>query len=257
MDGAVMASENSENVVLSTCLLAGKIMIESGSEMYRVDDTMTRIAKNAGLGQAFVFSTPTGLFVGVGNQPLAQLSPVNQRGIDMEKVARVNELSRQFAAGSMSLLELRDALLEADVNTPFFPIWLQVLAAALCSTTLMIIFAQQYDWFDMPLAAIAGAVGYYGYVKISHLTNVRFISELFGAFLVGFTAWLGVRIGIGQNIDNVIIGAVMPLVPGVALTNSIRDMLAGHLLSGIARGIEGVLTACAIGVGIAVIFRFF
>ncbi len=35
--------------VLDICLTAGRLMIEGGSEMYRVEDTMMRIAKNAGL----------------------------------------------------------------------------------------------------------------------------------------------------------------------------------------------------------------
>jgi len=53
------------------------------------------------------------------------------------------------------------------------------------------------------------------------------------------------------------IGAVMPFVPGVHITNSIRDILAGHLLSGISRGVEALLTACMIGFGVAMVFHFF
>ncbi|WP_125706512.1 threonine/serine exporter family protein [Lacticaseibacillus daqingensis] len=246
-----------ENELLATCLLAGRIMIEGGSEMYRVDDTMTRIARNAGGERAMVFTTPTGLFIALDSQPLVQLAPVRKRGIDMEKVAGVNQLSRSFQAGELTLAQLRARLVKLDTNTPYFPVWLQVLAAALCSTTLMVIFAQKYDWFDMPLAAAVGALGFYAYLWLSHVTTMRFISELVGAFVVGITAWVGVRLGLGQSLDNVIIGAVMPLVPGVAITNSIRDMLAGHLLSGMARGMEAILSACAIGVGIALIFRFF
>ncbi|MFD1431590.1 threonine/serine exporter family protein [Lacticaseibacillus yichunensis] len=245
-----------EDLLLDTCLLAGRIMIEGGSEMYRVDDTMSRIAKNAGERSAMVFTTPTGIFAAVSSSPMVQLSPVLRRGIDMEKVARVNNLSRQFAAHELTLPELREELIKVDQHTPYFPFWLQVLAAALCSTTLMVIFAQAYDWFDMPLAALAGAVGYWVYASVSRLTNVRFIAEAIGALCVGLVSWAGVRLGIGHNLDNVIVGAVMPLVPGVAITNSIRDMLAGHLISGIARGMEAILSACAIGVGIAVIFRF-
>lgn len=49
------------NRVLATCLLAGRIMIEGGSEMYRVEDTMRRIAFNAGQPQTLVFTTPTGI----------------------------------------------------------------------------------------------------------------------------------------------------------------------------------------------------
>lgn len=49
----------------------------------------------------------------------------------------------------------------------------------------------------------------------------------------------------------------MPLVPGVPITNSVRDLLAGHLLSGMARGTEALITACMIGIGIAVVFQMF
>ena len=48
----------------------------------------------------------------------------------------------------------------------------------------------------------------------------------------------------------------MPLVPGVALTNALRDLIAGHLISGLARMVAGTLSALAIGGGIAVVLRF-
>lgn len=40
--------ENYDHLVLNTCVLAGRIMIESGSEMSRVNDTIMRIAKMPG-----------------------------------------------------------------------------------------------------------------------------------------------------------------------------------------------------------------
>lgn len=248
---------NDQNQVLATCLLAGRIMIEGGSEMYRVEDTMRRIAVNAGRPDTLVFTTPTGIFASIENQPYIQERPINKRSIDMEKVARVNQLSRSFAAKEIDLGDLHAALTQLDQNTPFFPISWQILSAAVVSVTLMILFAQKYDWFDIPLAAVVGAIGFWVDIKVNTITNIRFISELLGALAVGLTAWIGVRLGWGHSLDNIIIGAIMPLVPGVAITNSIRDMLAGHLLSGMVRGMESILSACAIGVGIAIIFRFF
>lgn len=242
--------------LLQTCLLAGRMMIEGGSEMYRVDDTMTRIAKNGGAQAARVFTTPTGLFIAVDGAPTVQLEPIVRRGIDMEKVAGVNQLSRAFQAGEIDLAGLHAGLVELDRHTPTFSLWWQLFAAALCSTTLMVLFAGGYDWADMPLAAVVGALGFGAYLAMARRISVRFVSELIGGFVVAITAWLAVRIGLGVNLDNVIIGGVMPLVPGVAMTNSIRDMLAGHLLSGLVRGMEAILTAAAIGVGVAVIFRF-
>jgi uncharacterized membrane protein YjjP (DUF1212 family) len=67
-------------------------MIEGGSEMYRVEDTMRRIAVNAGQPQTLVFTTPTGIFASIENQPYIQERPISKRSIDMEKVSRVNQL---------------------------------------------------------------------------------------------------------------------------------------------------------------------
>lgn len=53
--------------------------------------------------------------------------------------------------------------------------------------------------------------------------------------------------------DKIIIGSVMPLVPGLLITNAIRDLIAGHLVSGLAKGVEAILTAMAIGSGVAVV----
>jgi uncharacterized membrane protein YjjP (DUF1212 family) len=55
-----------------------------------------------------------------------------------------------------------------------------------------------------------------------------------------------------MHIDKVIIGSVMPLVPGLPITNAVRDLMAGDLVSGLARGAEAFFSAFAIGAGIAV-----
>jgi uncharacterized membrane protein YjjP (DUF1212 family) len=65
-----------------------------------------------------------------------------------------------------------------------------------------------------------------------------------------------VKIGAGQQVDKIIIGSVMTLVPGLLVTNAVRDLMAGHLVSGLSKGAEALLTAFAIGSGIAVVLSF-
>ncbi|XEO94256.1 threonine/serine exporter family protein [Latilactobacillus sakei] len=245
-----------KNKILETCLIAGRIMIESGSEMYRVEDTMNRIAYNAGIQKSVVFTTPTGLFIGIENQPYVQLESVAVRTINLEKVENVNTASRQFATKEITLDQLSTRLKQIDQHTPYFPLWIQIIAAAFVSALLMIIFSGEYDWADLLPAALVGALGYAVFSEINRLTSIRFIGEFLGAVSIGVSAYLLTKWHLGVDLDNIIIGAVMPLVPGVAITNSIRDMLAGHLLSGIVRGVEALLSAFAIGTGIALIFRF-
>lgn len=70
-------------------------------------------------------------------------------------------------------------------------------------------------------------------------------------------AFSTVKFGYGNEIDKIIISGVMPLVPGVLITNAVRDMMAGHLTAGIAKGTEAFLTAFAIGSGVAVVVAFY
>ncbi|WP_125604845.1 threonine/serine exporter family protein [Lapidilactobacillus bayanensis] len=251
-----MASERIQ-LVIDTCLLAGRIMIESGSEMYRVEDTITRIAHNAGVENSVIYTTPTGLFFSVKGSAVSELRQINSRTINLEKVQRVNTLSRKFAEKQISLRELHDALEDVDQNTPLFPLWLQFLASVVVSSTMMILFSGVYDWNDLIISGVIGGLGFLANYYINIWTRVKFLSELVAAFLVGFIAYLAVQLHLGQNINNVLIGAIMPLVPGVPLTNALRDMFAGHLMTGTLRALEAGMTACAIGAGIGLAFRIF
>lgn len=90
-------SENIKAKILKTALLAGKIMMENGSEVYRVEDTMKRIAQNAGEMDVSCYVTATGIFIGLENQQKVMIASVEARTINLEKVVAVNEMSRQFA----------------------------------------------------------------------------------------------------------------------------------------------------------------
>lgn len=74
-----------QDLILETCLLAGRIMMENGSEVYRVEDTMNRIAANAGEPNSISYVTATGLFMGLRKSHYAQVEDVHDRTINLEK----------------------------------------------------------------------------------------------------------------------------------------------------------------------------
>lgn len=88
------------------------------------------------------------------------------------------------------------------------------------------------------------------------MTRVKFFSEFLAALVVGTIAYTAVNFGIGTEIDKIIIASVMPLVPGLLITNAVRDLMAGHFTAGMAKGAEAFLTAFAIGSGIALVLSF-
>lgn len=244
-----------EELVLSTCLMAGKIMMENGSEVYRVEDTMNRIAENAGISNTVSYVTATGLFMSIRNSSFSQLEEVHERSINLEKIVAVNHLSREFAAKKITLNELNARLKRVNCDTPSFSLLWQVLAAGFVSCTLMYIFGG--TWQDFIPTFFIGCLGFIAGIYVKKWLQMRFLDMFVAAFVIGALAISCVKLGLASNVDHIIIGAVMTLVPGVAITNSFRDILSGDLLSGIARGIEALFIAAAIGVGIATTLLLF
>lgn len=120
----------------------------------------------------------------------------------------------------------------------------------------MFTFTQTYNWRDFPLAFFAGALGYLVTYYLSTRVRIRFMSEFFGALTVGLCAVIGVRLHLGVNVQNIIIGAVMPPLPGIPIINSMRDIFEGNLLSGIERALESLIILSAIAFGVGLVLRY-
>jgi uncharacterized membrane protein YjjP (DUF1212 family) len=242
--------------IMEVCLLAGKIMLQSGGETYRVEDTMMRIAASFGIEKTHSYVTPTGIiFSAEGAEPTkTKLIRISERSTDLKKVAMVNSISRSISSGDVSLEQAFIQLKEIDALTVTFPFRIQVAAAALASGCFMIMF--NGGWNDFIPAVIAGGAGYYGFVHFHRFVPIKFFSEFLASFVIGLLSLLFVKIGIGHQLDKIIIGSVMTLVPGLLVTNAIRDLMAGHLVSGLSKGAEAFLTAFAIGTGIAIVLSF-
>ncbi|GCF95749.1 membrane protein [Enterococcus florum] len=250
-----MKQQSYGQLVLSTCLMAGKIMMEAGSEVYRVEDTMKRIAQNAGLADVQIYVTATGMIVGSPSEENSQVIQITQQSINLEKVAAVNHASRAFANGELSLYDLYQRLKKIDLATPDFSQLWKILAAGIVSSTLMIIY--RGDWADFTATFVIGMLGFSVHSLFGKRLGLKFLNDFLASLLVGCLAILSVKLSFAQDVNNIIVGSIMPLVPGLAITNSFRDIMAGHLLSGVARATEAIFIAGSIGGGIIVAFNLF
>lgn len=247
--------EKTVHEIMEVCLLAGRIMLKSGAETYRVEETMTRIALAYGIQNTHAFVTPTGIILSAEgySEPFGETKfvRITERTIDLHKVALVNEVSRKTSQGTLSLAETKDELKKVELANLAFPPWVQVVAASFVSGCFLIMY--EGKWSDFIPAFFCGGIGYAIFILFHRIVKVKFFSEVLAAFCIGIVAVAFVRIGGGAQLDNIIVGSVMPLVPGVLITNAVRDLMAGHFISGLSRGAEALLTATAIGTGIAVV----
>lgn len=240
--------------VMKICLLAGKILLQNGAETYRVEDTMLRIAAAFGITKCDSFVIPTGIIFSIETEKDDQtkLVRVSHRTTDLLKVTQVNRVSRDITEGKLSTADAYTLLQEIE-SAPFsFSLKLQWLAAALASACFVIMF--NGSWQDFLPAFVTGGLGFLSFLAIHSLVSIKFVSEFLASIVIGFASYVFVRLGFGFEIDKIIIGSVMPLVPGLLITNAVRDLMAGHLVSSLSKGAEAFLTALAIGSGIAIVF---
>lgn len=242
--------------VMQTCLLAGKIMLQSGAETYRVEDTMSRMASAFGIGLTDSYVTPTGIIFsveGIGPER-TKLVRVSDRTTDLRKVAMVNSISRKITSHEIGVEEAFRQLAELEKANLTYSFYLQLAAAAIASGCFTIMF--RGSWLDFLPSMAAGGAGYFFVVYFHRIVPVKFFAEFLSSFFIGMISFIFVKSGLGQELDKIIIGSVMPLVPGLLITNAVRDLMAGHLVSGLSKGAEALLTAFAIGSGIAAILSF-
>ncbi|WP_237026032.1 threonine/serine exporter family protein [Lactobacillus sp. S2-2] len=247
-------SKEYNKLVVNICLLASRILIENGSEMSRVTDTINHIAKNADVKDLRSYVTITGIMLSVGGVD-AQIMEVNKRAYDLRKIAAVNYYSRQFAEGKISITHFYYLLSKIDNLVTYFPFWMKMVAAALLSGAIEIVF--QGNFVVALQTSIIGMLGWTLFVLLNKIIKVEFVNEFTSAVVIGVLALLTVKLGLGNSADDIIIGAVMPLVPGVQITNAVRDLMSGNLISGPARGIEAIIGACALGFGVALSLNWF
>lgn len=241
-------------MAIDCILLAGRIMMESGAETYRVEDTMLRMARSQNLDDAQSYVTPTGIIFSLGRTQPTRVTSISTRITDLHKITLVNNVSRKLTSQIITLEQAYDELKNIESRNYFLPIVVQVLAASIASSCFLILFYGA--WSNVPAAFVAGGTGLYVVIVVQEMTHVKFFSEFFAALVVGTIAFFAVELGYGADLDQIIIGGVMPLVPGLLITNAVRDLMAGHFTSGIAKGAEALLTAFAIGSGIALVLSF-
>lgn len=253
----------SRKKILVVALYAGEIMLKNGAETYRVEDTIIRLCKSRDLSYVEAYVTPTGIFMSIdskgesSDEVVTYVKRIRSRGINLNKVAEVNSFSRQFVETDLPLNEALSMLKTIDVSRPYSKHVKALLGSGLSGGLFTLLFGGNFFAF---LAAflISIIVSY----TLHYLDNVKFppflSNAIGGAILTSIAVLLSYItpfVNVSLDVDKVITGAIMTLVPGVAITNAFRDSIAGDLVSGLARAAEAVMVATSIAFGVGFVLE--
>lgn len=229
---------------------AGKLLLENGAEIYRVEETMVRLCtsfEEVEHAESFVIPTGIMLSVMVDQTTYTKVLRVHSKGVDLHCIDRINYLSRVAVTTPYTIEELQHHLHEIanEKRYSFLP---TLFFGALGAAGFALFFGGSLN--DALCTFFIGMV----IKSVSwFMERVAFNSFFINAISGGTGALIALffhKVVPTASVDIMIISSIMLLVPGLAITNAIRDTMAGDYLSGVSRSVEAMITAIAIAAGI-------
>lgn len=243
------------NRILKIAAYAGRIILENGGETYRVEETICRVCAAFGIKEADSFVTPTGIMISVTDEighTASLIKRINSRTVNLEKISKVNDLSRHIMVKTLTLDYVENELKKID-SVKHYPENIQVLAAASVAGFFTLLFGGSIR--DFFVALIIGSFIKILSIKLGKMQINHFFINITGGALAALSALICVSLNFADHLDKIIIGSIMLLVPGLAITNAIRDTIEGDLVSGVSRAIEALFIAGAIAVGTGIVLK--
>lgn len=239
-------------LLFDTAVYAGELLMKNGAETYRVEDTMYRILKKSNLKTVQVLVMMTGFVATLDDPSIDSLTVVRRitsRGTNLDMIDRVNMISRKFCSDQMTLEEtFRQMKTLWKETRPYHKNFLAMTAitggfAIMFGGSVMEVFGASVAGFLSSIVLLLCRR------KNIHMFLENILCSAVLAMVIGLFA--DYLMG-GADRDLMIVSAIMPFVPGAAITNAVFDTLHGDYLSGLARAAEAFVIAAAVAVGIGI-----
>lgn len=229
----------------------GEGLLKSGAEIHRVEDAIEHICKAYGAAHVEVFSIQS-LIVTAVRMPDGSYTSQSRRITDISNHLRCleyyNRLSRDICKNTPDFDEIDKRIFEIKQKRKY-PFWITAIGFIFAASGFAVFFGGSLR--DGLAAALVGFI-----MALLDRINVKFMTPVTKTLLISFTAGicscLSVMIGIGQHVDMIAIGTIMILIPGLALGNSMRDLLSGDTLAGILKAVQSCIIAVIIAIGYSI-----
>lgn len=237
--------------LLQAILDIAEEMLVCGAEVERVEDSIERMCTAYGCDRINAFIITSNIQVTLEDPDgkiITQIRRIVGNSTNFDKLDYLNDLSRYICVNKPDLPEIIEKY-DQVMNRKELPKWISYIGASMGSGGFAVFFGGNLA--DGIYAALLGvlimaAKGFLSKYEKNNLTLI-FMCSLIGGFATTVSGPLGIAI----HVDKVMIGGIMLLIPGIAMTNSIRDLLAGDLGTGLLRLADSLLVAAAIAFGFA------
>ena len=234
--------------LLCLALDVGEGVLKNGGEVHRVEDTVERICHAYGAAHIEVFAITTLILASVRMEDGSYSSQIRRVPRSANHFARLEDyncVSREVCLNTPSLDEF-DEKIKAIKKQKNYPWWLTVPGGGLTAGMFAILFGGSLR--DCLAGFLIGVL--LSWLSTSHFRNINALAKtVIMSLLAGVLSYALVLVGLGQNLDMIMIGTIMLLIPGLAFGNAMRDLLCGDILAGILKTVQSCLTAILIACG--------
>ena len=226
----------------------GEMMMCSGGEVRRVENTLSHMGRAYGAVETNVMVITASIVLTLkfadGNL-ITQSRRVESAGSNkLWRLEDLNALSRKCCESPMTIEQLEKEIKNCKTPTN---LWKFYLGSALAAGAFAIFFGGKIA--DGIAAFIFGLFVCLFQRKLSKIFPNNIIFNIVCSFVIGVLICGSSMLMSFINADMVIIGVIMLLIPGIAFTNSVRDILVGDTISGVMRLIETLLWSAGLAIG--------
>ncbi|GHU64251.1 membrane protein [Clostridia bacterium] len=243
--------EKNYQLLIDVAVRAGELLLKSGSETHRIEDTVCYILQMAKLSTVEVLVIATGFVVTLSDptiSPLTITKRIHQRAGNLSMIHEVNRISRSYCSGQMTLQEAWLALEECEQRVDYAP-WV-VWVASLCTSTFFALLLGG-NVIEILCAFLCGVTLMGIRLLFRKIRTNRFCQDLIASLGISFVAYcLNFLFQQRGEMELIIASSIMPLLPGMIFTTAVRDILHGDYLSGCSRMLEAVVIALGVAVGV-------
>lgn len=230
--------------------LAGRLIMENGGETYRVEETITRMGRAFGLDRVESFAVPSGLFISY-RQPdgdtQTSVTRVHKGSRNLSRVDAVNAVSRQVERGELDCDSALEKLQEIETSRPYVTKTWLVAAAGVSAVGFTGMFGG--DLVDLLISGVTAALVQLLAQQLGRFHMHEMAATLLGSMISALIPMLLQQFaGVGA-VEPIVGGALMPLLPGLAMTNAVQDAMRGDVVSGLSHGMSALLTAVLVAGG--------
>lgn len=240
-------------VELEIILKAGKILLSSGAEISRTEDTMNYIARAMNFKDLEAYVSNRGIFATakkVDGTEITRICNVPEVDINLSKIESVNALSRRITQKNITIEEIESELNQIDTMSDYSFFW-RLVAYTLGASGFS--YAIGSSITDSIIAGIIGLILGVYMCTIKRILSSDVLITILGSILIALLGNLFIHFELGSNLSVILLGAMIDIVPGVPFVNAIREYSQNNYNTGITLMMGALLTCISMAVGVAVV----